>query len=344
MSNLFWVTALISSAAFGSTLDYSKLVKELDKAEIKAGKVQEQYDVMASSIKSANDAVTNLEKEISFKEQELSSKKTFAKSRIGFLLKHSVPEKLDFLNIFDNVEETEKAQILLGKMLKQDVKDYNKLNTELSDLDELKKLLSEEKQKLESQSQKLSFYIKELRDSIGQKKKLLEKIQSSQAGSKILAERSRQSASKISGIMTSGKVNTTQNSVDNILKGLVAPLKGKIISAFGKVWDTATRNWVHNKGVRVESEYGKQVHSVDAGTVSYAGWIPGYGKVVIIKHNGGFFSVYGHLSKILLNRGVKIEKGIAVGLVGDTGTVELPSLYFELSTPTRNIDPTPLFS
>jgi len=344
MSNLFWVTAFISSAVFSSTLDYSKLVKELDRAEVKSGKVQEQYDAMVSSIKSANDAVTNLEKEIAFKEQELNSKKTFAKSRIGFLLKHSAPERMDFLNAFNNVEETEKAQVLLGKMLERDVQDYNELNTELTRLNELKKLLNKEKQKLESQSQKLSFYIKELKESIDQKKKLLEKIRSSETGSKILAERSRKSASKISGIMTGTKMNVVQNPVDDILKGLVAPLKGKVISAFGKVWDTATRNWIHNKGVRVEAEYGKQVHAVDSGSVSYAGWIPGYGKVIIIRHNGGFFSVYGHLSRMLLNRGARVDKGIVVGLVGDTGTVDIPSLYFEISTPTRNIDPAPLFN
>lgn len=342
MSNLFWVTVFISSTLFAVIPDYSKQVKELDKAEVKAGKVQEQYDAMASSLKSASDAVTNLEKEITVKEQELNSKKIFAKSRIGFLLKHSVPERMDFLNAFDNVEEIEKTQILLGKMLKQDVKDYNKLNTELSDLDELKKLLSEEKQKLESQSQELSFYIKELKNSIEQKKKLLEKLRSSQAGSKMLAERSKQSASKISGLMTG--INTTQALVDNILLGLVAPIRGKIISAFGKVWDTATRNWTYNKGVRVESEYGKQVLAVEAGTVSYTGWIPGYGKVVVIKHNGGFFSVYGHLSRILLNIKAKVNKGAIVGFVGDTGTVDKPSLYFEISTPAKNIDPTPLFN
>ena len=102
MSNLFWVTAFISSALFAVTPDYSKLVKELDKAEIKAGKVQEQYDSMASSLKSASDAVINLEKEITVKEQELASKKIFAKSRIGFLLKHSVPERMDFLNAFES--------------------------------------------------------------------------------------------------------------------------------------------------------------------------------------------------------------------------------------------------
>ncbi len=344
MSNLFWVTAFISSSLFSSTLDYSKLVKELDRAEVKSGKVQEQYDATASSIKSANDAVTNLEKEIMLKEQELNSKKIFARNRIGFLLKHSVPERMDFLNATDNVEGTEKEQVLLGKMLKQDVKDYNELNTELTKLDELKKLLSAEKQKLELQNQELSFYIKELKDSIDKKKKLLEKIRSSETGSKILAERSKQSASKISGIMTGAKVSMVQAPVDDILKGLIAPLKGKIINAFGKIWDTATRNWIHNKGVRVESEYGSKVQAVDVGTVSYDGWIPGYGKVIIIKHNGGFFSVYGHLSRILLNRGAKVDRGVVVGLVGDTGTVDMPSLYFEVSTPTRNIDPTPLFN
>jgi murein DD-endopeptidase MepM/ murein hydrolase activator NlpD len=343
MSNLLWVTALISSVAFSATPNYSRLVKELDKAEINAGKVQEQHDAMASSIKSTSDAVVNLEKEIGFKEQTLTSKKIFARARVGSLLGYSVPESISFLNVFDNMEDIEKRQVIVGKMLKQDIKDYNVLNAELNQLDVLKKILGDAKQKLEAQKEKLSYYIAELKGSIAQKRKLLEKIRNSEKGSKILAARSRLSAQKIIGIMSENKTKRYQGETDNILQKLVSPLKGNIISAFGKIWDATIRNWIYNKGVRVEAEYGKEVKSAAAGTVSYSGWIPGYGKVLIIKHVEGFFSVYGHLSRILLNRGAKVEKGVAVGYVGDTGSVDISSLYFELSTPTHNIDPSPLF-
>jgi septal ring factor EnvC (AmiA/AmiB activator) len=344
MSNLIWVTAIISSLTFASTPDYSKLVRELDRAEIKAGKAQEQYDSMASSIKSANGAVTNLEKEIELKGQAISSKKVFARERIGYLLKYSVPDNMDFLSAFDNVEETQRVKVLLAKMLKRDVQDYNDLNSDLNQLDELKKILAKEKQELEVQSKVLSSYIVELKATILQKKRLLEKIRNSQKGAKALAERSKKSASRISGIVSGAKFKDMKATMDEVIQKLVsAPLKGKVITAFGKVWDTTTKNWVYNKGVGIEAEYGKEVKSASAGIVSYSGWIPGYGKVLIVKHDEGFFSVYGHLSKILLNKGVKVGKGVIIGYVGDTGSVDMPSLYFELSTPTRNIDPSPLF-
>lgn len=333
MSNLVWVTAMISSLVFSATPDYSKLVRELDKAEIKAGKAQEQYDSMASSIKSATGAVTNLEKEIELKGQAISSKKIFARERIGYLLKYSVPESMDFLDAFDNVEETQRVKVLLGKMLKRDVKDYNDLNNDLSQLDELKKILAKEKQELEARSAGLSRYIVGLKATILQKKNLLEKIRNSEKGARALAERSKKSASRISGIVSGAKFKDMKATMDEVIQKLVSPpLKGKIISTFGKVWDAATRNWTYNKGVNVEAEYGKEVKSASAGTVSYSGWIPGYGKVLIVKHDEGFFSVYGHLSKILLNKGAKVGKGVVIGYVGDTGSVDVPSLYFELST------------
>jgi len=343
MSNLFWVTATISSLAFASTPNYSNLVKELDKAEIKAGKMQEQYSTMEGSIKSANDAVVNLGKDISLKEQALSSKKIFARERLGSLIKYAVPQDMSFLSAFDSMEDTERSQVLLSRMLKQDMKDYNDLSTELDRLDGLKKILGEEKQKLELQREQLSSYMNEIKDSIAHKKALLQKIKSSQRGSRLLAERSRQSASRISVMMSGVKDGAVTNDIDAIIQKLTSPLKGRIITAFGKVWDTTTRNWSYNKGVRVEAEYGKEAHAAAAGIVSYSGWIPGYGRVLIIKHDGGLFSVYGHLSRILLNRGVKVEKGSVVGYVGDTGSVDISSLYFELRTPTRDIDPTPLF-
>jgi septal ring factor EnvC (AmiA/AmiB activator) len=320
------------------------LVRELDKAEIKAGRVQEQYDAMASSIKSANGAVTNLEKEIELKDQAISSKKVFARERIGYLLKYSVPENMDFLHAFDDVENSQRVQVLLSKMLKKDVKDYNDLNNDLKQLDELKRILAKEKQELEAQSKGLASYIVELKGTILQKKKLLERTKNSAKGAKALAERSKKSQKRISGIVSGTKFNDMKATMDDVIQKLVsAPLKGKIITAFGKVWDAATKNWAYNKGVSVEAEYGKEVKSASAGTVSYSGWIPGYGKVLIVKHDEGFFSVYGHLSKILLNKGAKVGQGVVIGYVGDTGSVDTPSLYFELSTPTRNIDPSSLF-
>ena len=343
MSSLLWVTAIISNISFAVVPNYSKLVNELDKAELRSGQLQEQYDIMENSIISANDAVSNLEKDISLKEQSLTSKKMFARARVGALLRYSVPEKIDLISVFDDLEGSEKNDVLLRKMLKQDVNDYNDISLELGKLDELKKILGEEKNKLEQQSQKLSFYINELKRSIAQKKLLLEKIRSSEKGSKILVERSKQSANKITGLMYQGKGKVLQGPVDSIIQKLIAPIKGNIITPFGKTWDASIKNWTYSKGVRVGSEYGKEVRAAEEGIVSYAGWIPAYGRVLIIKHEGGFFSVYGHLSRVLLSKGAKTGKGMVVGFVGDTGSVESPSLYFEVSTLTNDIDPSPLF-
>ncbi len=344
MSNLFWVTATIFSLCNSSTPDYVKLVKELDKAELKAGRAQEQYDVMAGSIRSANDAVVDLEKEIELKTQATWSKKVFVRDRIGYLLGYSVPERMDFLNALDDVEGIQRVQVLLSKMLRRDVKDYNELSSDLNQLDELKKILAKQKQELQLQSSELSRYIVELKTTILKKKSLLEKIRNSEKGARVLAERSKKSENRISGIVSTLRPGELSTAMDDIVQKLVSPpLKGRVVSTFGKVWDTTTRNWIYNKGVKIEAEYGQEVRAASEGTVSYSGWIPGYGKVLILKHDGGFFSVYGHLSKILLNKGSKVAKGVVIGYVGDTGSVDIPSLYFELSTPTRNIDPTRLF-
>ena len=82
---------------------------------------------------------------------------------------------------------------------------------------------------------------------------------------------------------------------------------------------------------------------MDAGSVSFSGWILGYGKVLILSHKNGFFSVYGHLSRAVFNTGDIVSKGAVIAYVGDTGSVESPSLYFELRQGRNNIDPTPLF-
>jgi murein DD-endopeptidase MepM/ murein hydrolase activator NlpD len=68
----------------------------------------------------------------------------------------------------------------------------------------------------------------------------------------------------------------------------------------------------------------------------------GYGKVVILRHDHGFSSIYGHLNVIIANEGEAVRQGQSIGGVGSTGRSTGPHLHFELRDNSRPLNPLPL--
>ena len=79
--------------------------------------------------------------------------------------------------------------------------------------------------------------------------------------------------------------------------------------------------------------------AVNSGKVIFAGRMRGYGKVVKIRHNGGYVSLYAHQSRIRVRRGQQVKKGQIIGYVGSTGRSTGPHLHFGLMKNGRWIDP-----
>jgi murein DD-endopeptidase MepM/ murein hydrolase activator NlpD len=76
---------------------------------------------------------------------------------------------------------------------------------------------------------------------------------------------------------------------------------------------------------------GAQVKAADSGYVVESGWSDdGYGNYVVIDHRNGFQTLYGHLSRILVNAGNSVGKGTVIGLMGSTGRSTGPHLHFEI--------------
>lgn len=88
----------------------------------------------------------------------------------------------------------------------------------------------------------------------------------------------------------------------------------KITSCYGSRWGTT------HKGIDYNGETGDKVRSIGAGMVVQAGWrYSGLGYSVVVRHAGGWMTLYGHLSKVAARPGQKVSAGDLVGLVGSTG-------------------------
>jgi septal ring factor EnvC (AmiA/AmiB activator) len=133
-------------------------------------------------------------------------------------------------------------------------------------------------------------------------------------------------------------ISRLRKRVDQGLKGefaamkgrLVMPVNGRVVSFYGKVKHPKFKTVTFNNGIVIEATFGSRIKSVYKGKVVYVGWLKGYGQVMIIDHGDGFYTLYGHLYKVLKQRGEMVDRGEEVGLVGDSGVHDVSGLYFEV--------------
>lgn len=115
------------------------------------------------------------------------------------------------------------------------------------------------------------------------------------------------------------------------LKGrLPWPVVGPVISPFGRYKSREFNTTFENTGIQIRAASGAPVKAVAAGRVRYADWFKGFGKLVILDHGGGYYSLYAQASELNVGEGDAVAAGQVVASVGDTGSLVGNALYFEI--------------
>lgn len=92
-------------------------------------------------------------------------------------------------------------------------------------------------------------------------------------------------------------------------------------------------------GLDLAVPVGSEVRATGGGQVSETGTDSAYGLFVRISHGSGYVSMYGHLSRVVVTRGVAVRAGQVIGLSGNTGRSTAPHLHFEILRGGRSVDP-----
>lgn len=117
------------------------------------------------------------------------------------------------------------------------------------------------------------------------------------------------------------------------------PAAGPLASTFGRQEHPRFRTVTFNRGIEITAPEGRDIVAVADGTIIYADWFKGYGRLIILDHGGGYFTLYAHASEVLARAGEGVSRGQVIGRVGDTGSLEGPQLYFELRHKGKPQDP-----
>lgn len=121
-------------------------------------------------------------------------------------------------------------------------------------------------------------------------------------------------------------------------EGFLWPVEGEILDRFG-----SKPNGMRNDGINIAAPEGTPVRAAESGVVVYAGEaIPAFGRMLMLRHDGGWLTAYAHNRTLLVTVGDVVRRGQVIARVGATGDVTVPQLHFQVRKGTQPLDPVAL--
>jgi len=286
--------------------------------------------------------ISEMEKEISRLEKEIERIKGFLAERLVTIYKFGGTAELNLLLSSQNVADAMNTGHLLRKLAAQDEDLIGEVERETLRIQELVEGLSSRERDLQAKKKDLAVQKRRLESAIAERNGLLKKLRENrsayQQSVKEAEEDQREIRAKIkSYIRAKQELARSNKDGDDGQTPLPPhkgkfrwPVKGKLTSRFGtRVHPVFKTKTVHT-GIDIAAPKGTTVRAAGKGDVLYAGWLRGYGQIVILDNGGNFSTVYAHLSRILVSEGQRVSDGQPIGNVGDTGVATGPHLHFEV--------------
>lgn len=117
------------------------------------------------------------------------------------------------------------------------------------------------------------------------------------------------------------------------------PSSSRISSEFGYRTSPISGKKEFHNGLDIPAAYGSAIVATEAGTVTYAGWMNGYGYTIIIDHGSGITSLYGHNSSLVVSKGQKVSRGQQIAKCGSTGWSTGNHCHFTISKGGAAVNP-----
>ncbi len=204
------------------------------------------------------------------------------------------------------------------------------------------RVVESQKAELETKRRQKTIILANVRQEKGLYEETLHELEESSAG---LWSMIKQDEAERRSAKDTQKAGQRGNKTPGFDKGrLPWPLEGQVLTRFGMQRHPQFGTMVFRRGIEIAAHEGQPIHAVSDGEVVYADWYKGYGKLIILDHGNGFYSLYGNLSQLDLNKGARVTKGQVIGLAGETGSLRGANLYFEIRRNGEAEDPLALLT
>ena len=277
------------------------------------------YNEIKAKLDNANEQIAQKEKQLADTEQSLKKNQKYLQKRVRDIYIHG---QISYLDILFGAKD---FSDFIKRILRYDYDLITKIHQERNSIIQTKAELEKEK----TATEKLYDEAKTKKFALDDKKSALDKMidrikydkETSEKAYKELMTASEQIALMIQRRGSSAYVGTGQ---------MIWPLGGPITSEYGWRTHPIYGNARYHSGIDIGGDYGMNIYAADSGTVTYSGWISGYGNTVIIDHGNGVSTLYGHNQSLTVSVGQNISQGDVIAHCGSTGNSTGPHCHFEV--------------
>jgi septal ring factor EnvC (AmiA/AmiB activator) len=280
--------------------------------------------------------------------QKIETSEQYVASRMVALYKLNWLGKFHILASAESLHESLQRKTAIERILTYDQKVIKAL---VDNQSSLKKVHAQLESHRDAKRQRAAEYRKQIERMANERAErtvLLARVRKEKSAQLLaidsLTEAARNLDRKINNLSTQLTAPTPNESSGRepfqAYKGLLKmPVKGNIISLFGKFKNARFNTLNFRSGIEIQTEKGEPIQAVYGGKILYADWFKGYGNMIIIDHGDNYYTVYGHIEEAFKTAGDVVEAGEVMATAGDTGSINGPKLYFEIRHHGKPLDP-----
>ncbi len=275
-------------------------------------------------------------------EDELGRRKELLRKRLRALYQFGGYHEFEILLSSESLVELVTRFDRLLRIVRRDDILYRSVLAEKERLEQAQRELAAKNDEIRAIEEERSREKKTLLGRKGERQELLDDVRSRRESYERLVAEMEEASRELEKIIAArerGEEVLGPSLFDGGSAKLPWPVEGTVIQRFGRIRHPEFGTVVTNNGVDIQAPSGEEIRSVAPGRVEYVSTLPGYGNCIIIRHSGGYYTLYAHAAEILVRAGEQVEQGRVLATVGNTGSVSGSSLHFEIRKGTTPVDP-----
>jgi septal ring factor EnvC (AmiA/AmiB activator) len=330
-----WAARPEGPAEFTSGADgqRERILEQLETLEAKMTRVASKLEEAAREREALEERRHDLEERLEQSRSALQALREKLESRLVALYKFSGMGYLFPLLAAGDLESGIHAVKAMGELLKRDRVLFAALNAEQTSLEALRSELEEKERSraaVQSRLEEKKAVLEELRNEKIQLLVCLQeepRLKAGEPGGAVFGERKGRADPEAEPVSFSQRRGQ-----------LPLPASGQVFTGKEGKKDSPYYSILYNNGIILRAPAGEPVKAIHPGVVVFAGWFKGYGNLMIIDHGQHYYSLMAHLDRLRKKAGDRVGESEVVGVVGETGSIDGPKLYFEIRHGGRPVD------
>ena len=320
------------------------ILGRLEQIERDVIKTRQEINRLKSRRSRLKKEIAEIQKRIAEDQKALDAQKQYLSRRLRARYQFGELGTLKVTMSSSSIADLTKRQKFLDLIFEQDQATMAKYRETLAALEASRKKLEQNEAELrKNEAEQRAGQQRLLKEKAEQENLLASVQEDKKAHLRSLAEleQAEKDLEKIMGGF-SGRFSGSEGEGLARFKGsLCYPVPGAVEEDFGEKENPRFHTVTFRKGIDLRAPAGSPIRAIHAGTVLFADWFRGYGKLLILDHGSGYYSLYAHADSLFKSVGDPVKQGEVIGKVGDTGSLKGAYLYFELRYHSQPLDPLP---